>query len=226
MRDFSEEDYCQVMHGLLNERQWRLYAATEAKRRGTGGKWYSQITMGDWFGNEGHGKNNPAYYQREAETGHCIVAVAFYGHGREANDILYRAGAYTAQTSLTRDLHTLPLREEVLTAQTQPVESGKVLIRKEVVTVQREEQVVIEKRPIVTGNSSSASARCRKFGTSLIPCGEKCLMSKERGMSWCMATPENMMECGASGVHSRHQQGNPLLQQVMVPPCAPPGGTS
>src|ERR1700694_5858017 len=26
-----------VMHGVLNERQWRLYVATEAKRRGTGG---------------------------------------------------------------------------------------------------------------------------------------------------------------------------------------------
>jgi uncharacterized protein (TIGR02271 family) len=185
---------------------------TEAKRRGTGGDWYSQIIMDDWFGNEGHGKNNPAYYQREAETGHCIVAVASYGHGREANDILYRAGAYTVQTSLTRDLHTLPLREEVLTAQTQPVEIGEVLIREEITIERRqinpqntssgttgtlvelaagetiripmrEEQVVIEKRPpIITGSSSSASARCRKFGTSLIPCGEKCPMSKEREM--------------------------------------------
>src|SRR6266851_3864351 len=37
MIGFSQQDQYQVMHGLLNERQWRLYVATEAKRRGTGG---------------------------------------------------------------------------------------------------------------------------------------------------------------------------------------------
>ncbi len=37
MIDFSQEDQYKVMHGALNERQWRLYVATEAKRRGTGG---------------------------------------------------------------------------------------------------------------------------------------------------------------------------------------------
>ena len=37
MLDFSQEEQYQVMHGVLNERQWRLYVATEAKRRGPGG---------------------------------------------------------------------------------------------------------------------------------------------------------------------------------------------
>ena len=37
MIDFSQEEQYQVMHEVLNERQWRLYVATEAKRRGTGG---------------------------------------------------------------------------------------------------------------------------------------------------------------------------------------------
>jgi hypothetical protein len=37
MIDFSQQNQYKVMHGLLNERQWRLYVATEAKRRGTGG---------------------------------------------------------------------------------------------------------------------------------------------------------------------------------------------
>ena len=37
MRGFSQQDQYTVMHGMLNERQWRLYVATEAKRRGTGG---------------------------------------------------------------------------------------------------------------------------------------------------------------------------------------------
>jgi Rhodopirellula transposase DDE domain len=37
MIEFSQEDQYKVMHGALNERQWRLYVATEARRRGTGG---------------------------------------------------------------------------------------------------------------------------------------------------------------------------------------------
>src|SRR5258708_33994627 len=37
MIDYTQQDQYQVMHGVLNERQWRLYVATEAKRRGTGG---------------------------------------------------------------------------------------------------------------------------------------------------------------------------------------------
>lgn len=37
MIEFSQQDQYKMMHGLLNERQWRLYVATEAKRRGTGG---------------------------------------------------------------------------------------------------------------------------------------------------------------------------------------------
>jgi transposase len=37
MIEFSQQDQYKVMHGVLNERQWRLYVATEAKRRGTGG---------------------------------------------------------------------------------------------------------------------------------------------------------------------------------------------
>ena len=37
MIEFSRQDQYTVMHGVLNERQWRLYVATEAKRRGTGG---------------------------------------------------------------------------------------------------------------------------------------------------------------------------------------------
>ncbi len=102
------------------------------------------------------------YYQHEVDAGHVIVAVHSYSHSQQANDILYRSGAYTAQTSLTHDLHTIPLREEVLTAQTQPVEIGEVLIRKEViteektitVTVQREE-IVIERRKTAAQDTSS-----------------------------------------------------------------------
>src|SRR5260370_39765280 len=37
MIDYTQQDQYRVMHGVLNERQWRLYGATEAKRRGPGG---------------------------------------------------------------------------------------------------------------------------------------------------------------------------------------------
>src|SRR5258708_8773519 len=37
MIEFSQQEQYQVMHRVVNERQWRLYVATEAKRRGTGG---------------------------------------------------------------------------------------------------------------------------------------------------------------------------------------------
>src|SRR5258708_40298490 len=37
MIDYTQQDQYQVMHGVLNERQWRLYVATEAKRIGPGG---------------------------------------------------------------------------------------------------------------------------------------------------------------------------------------------
>src|SRR2546421_1096958 len=37
MIEFSQQDQYKVMHRVLNERQWRLYVATEAKRRGPGG---------------------------------------------------------------------------------------------------------------------------------------------------------------------------------------------
>ena len=97
------------------------------------------------------------YYQRESEAGRTIVAVRSSGHQQEASDILQRAGASTAQTSLTHDLHTVSLREEILTAQTQPVEVGAVFIRKEVVTEERtitvsvqREEVVIERRSLST----------------------------------------------------------------------------
>lgn len=140
-------------------RVWGQGAATGGFLETLRNKWSSQATeVGSISGSLvelGAPQEEADYYQHEAETGHYLVAVHSYGHSQKANDILYRAGAYTAQTSLTRDLHTVPLREEVLTAQTQPVEVGEVLIRKEIVTeektitvtVQREE-IVIERRQI------------------------------------------------------------------------------
>ncbi len=75
------------------------------------------------------------YYQHEVDAGRSVVAVRSYGHRQEVSDILFRAGAYTAQT--------------------QPVEVGEVFIRKEIVTEERtitvavqREEVVIERRSL------------------------------------------------------------------------------
>jgi uncharacterized protein (TIGR02271 family) len=96
----------------------------------------------------GEPQEDAEYYQHEAEAGRSVVAVHSYGHRQEASDILYRAGAYTAQTSLNHDPHTVPLREEVLTAQKQPVEIGEVFIRKEVVTEERTITVAVQREEI------------------------------------------------------------------------------
>ncbi|MGZ3625029.1 MAG: ISAzo13 family transposase, partial [Ktedonobacteraceae bacterium] len=37
MKELTQKDQYQLMKGWFNERQWRLYVATEAKRIGVGG---------------------------------------------------------------------------------------------------------------------------------------------------------------------------------------------
>lgn len=37
MEKLAQQDQYQLMNGWLNERQWRLYVASEARRIGTGG---------------------------------------------------------------------------------------------------------------------------------------------------------------------------------------------
>ncbi len=118
--------------------------------------------IADSLVNLGVPPEDAAYYQWEVEAGRSVVAVHSYGHQQEASDILHRSGAYTAQTSLTHDLHTVQLREEVLTAQTMPVEVGEVFIRKVAVTEERtitvtvqREEVVIEHRPLSTQGTPS-----------------------------------------------------------------------
>jgi len=116
-------------------------------------KWSGQATEAESISSSlvelGVPQEEANYYQREAEAGRSIVAVHSYGHQREASDILYRSGAYTAQTSRTHDLHTVPLREEVLTAQTRPVEVGEVFIRKEIVTEERTITVTVQREEVV-----------------------------------------------------------------------------
>jgi len=97
------------------------------------------------------------YYQQELETDRTIITVQSYGHQQEAHDILYRFGAYDANTDVSRvePVHTIQLREEVLQPLKHSVEVGEVIIRKVVVTEEktitvsiRREELVIERRAI------------------------------------------------------------------------------
>ncbi|HEY6409300.1 MAG TPA: YsnF/AvaK domain-containing protein [Ktedonobacteraceae bacterium] len=116
-------------------------------------KWSGQATepggIADSLETLGVTNEEADYYQREVEAGRSIVAVHSYGHQQEASDILHRAGAYDAQTSLTHDLHTVPMREEVLTPHTQFVEVGSVIIRKEVITEEKTITVSVQREEVV-----------------------------------------------------------------------------
>jgi uncharacterized protein (TIGR02271 family) len=112
------------------------------------------------------------YYQQEYEAGRSIVAVLADGRMQEVTDILARYGGYAAnqrfaqtadyastattgrQEAQTEGEQRVRLREEELRAQKQPVETGEVRLRKDVVTEQKSidvpvthEEVYIERRP-------------------------------------------------------------------------------
>jgi uncharacterized protein (TIGR02271 family) len=96
------------------------------------------------------------YYQREYDAGRTLVFVHSYGHQQKARDILYQFGAYNAQSYShgIKDERVVPIREEVLQANKQPVEVGEIYIRKVVVTEEKtitvpvmREEVIIERRP-------------------------------------------------------------------------------
>lgn len=96
------------------------------------------------------------YYQHEVEVGHIVVIVESYGHYQEARSILYRFGAYDASnlTSQALDDRVIPVREEQLRVHKQNVETGEIIVRKEIITEQKtitvpvtREELVIERRP-------------------------------------------------------------------------------
>ena len=125
-------------------------------------------------------EHEAAYYQGEFESGRTIVTVTAAGKADEATAILRRFGAYDMSTrpdaaavsapvatttaratgaAATRGVaargDTIEVKEERLHAETRPVETGEVRVRKEVhaetktieVPVEREE-VVIERTPV------------------------------------------------------------------------------
>jgi len=127
------------------------------------------------------------YYEGELKSGRTIVTVKADGRTDEAWAILHRQGAYNKQnmsaaatataTSATSSTstrgtaartsgeQTMQLHEEQLHANTVPVKTGEVHVRKEVVTENKtlhvpvtHEEVVIERRP-ASGHASSGQIR-------------------------------------------------------------------
>ena len=100
--------------------------------------------------------NEAAYYQNEVQAGRTMVLVEAHGHSQEASAILHRFGAYDASNSAQSNAkdRVIPLRQEILQVQKQWVDTGEVIIRKEVITEEKtftvpvtREELVIERRP-------------------------------------------------------------------------------
>jgi uncharacterized protein (TIGR02271 family) len=134
------------------------------RRSGTG------IT--DSLENLGLSEEEATFYNQEFENGRTIVTVNTSDRQQEAYDILRRNGAYdfssrsaqtanyastanyTSTTATDMGAQRVQLREEELRAQKQPVQTGEVGLRKEVVSEQQtidvpvtREEVYIERRP-------------------------------------------------------------------------------
>jgi uncharacterized protein (TIGR02271 family) len=121
-------------------------------------------TLPDELVDKGMSQDEANYYQQEFEAGHSVVIVEAYGHQQEARDILQRYGAYDASQAgiserpipheQTEGNRTIPVREEVLQTHKKLVETGEIVVRKEVITEEktitvpvRREELVIEHRP-------------------------------------------------------------------------------
>jgi uncharacterized protein (TIGR02271 family) len=129
---------------------------------------YSVRTSGRGISNSlenlGLSEQEATFYNREFEAGRTVVMVNATPRQQEAYTILRRNGGYdfntrTAQPgdsagTSTEGEQRLKLREEELRVQKQPVETGEVQLRKDVVTEQKSmdvpvthEEVYIERRP-------------------------------------------------------------------------------
>jgi uncharacterized protein (TIGR02271 family) len=153
----------------------QMYLPGEA--RSPGGFLDGLITK--WVGHENHesldaltdqgvSKSDVDYYQRELEAGRTVVVVQSYGHQQEAQEILNHFGAYNATSNPSRlqEVQRIPLREEVLQAQKQPVQIGEVSIRKVVVTEEKtitvpvmREEIVVERRNIPLNSPDQAASQ-------------------------------------------------------------------
>jgi Domain of unknown function (DUF2382) len=116
------------------------------------------------------------YYQQQVEAGRTIVVVESYGHQEEARTILYRYGAYDASNLVSQGTgdHIIPVREEELRVHKQIVETGEIIVHKEVITEEKtitvpvsREELVIERRPASTQTSDPSLYEGEKLSEAL-----------------------------------------------------------
>ena len=110
--------------------------------------------LADELVSKGMPEDEADYYQHELEAGRTVVAVESYGHQQEARDLLYRFGAYDVSSHATEDERVIPVREEELQVHKQVVQTGEIVVRKEIITQEKtitvpvtREELVIERRP-------------------------------------------------------------------------------
>lgn len=117
--------------------------------------------------------NEARFYNDEFTAGHTVVTVKAKDRQQEASDILQFNGAYDMHTpedqrntsQLIRnigDKHSLQLREEVLQAQKQWVQTSEIRISRRIITEEKtftvpvsREEVIIERVPLHTQPSTS-----------------------------------------------------------------------
>jgi uncharacterized protein (TIGR02271 family) len=104
---------------------------------------------------KGMSQDEAHYYQQEVEAGRFVVIIESPNRQQEARDILHRYGASDAHTRLEQieTERTIPVREEVLQVDKRVVETGEVVLRKEVITEEKtitvpvtREELIIERR--------------------------------------------------------------------------------
>jgi uncharacterized protein (TIGR02271 family) len=143
--DISVMGHATPAGGLLDRLVSKLMES-ETERR----TWYDQLVSKGMSQDEAH------YYQQEVEAGRFVVIVEASNRQQEARDILHRYGAYDAHTRVEQieTERTVPVREEVFQVDKQLVETGEVVLRKEVITEEKtitvpvtREELIIERRP-------------------------------------------------------------------------------
>ena len=107
------------------------------------------------------------YYQQQVEAGRTVLMVESYGHQQQARDILHHFGAYNvgSRPAQPDGDRIIPVREEELRVHKQAIETGEIVIRKEVITEEKtirvpvtREELVVERRPGSGHPSPSAQA--------------------------------------------------------------------
>jgi len=111
------------------------------------------------------------YYEGEVKAGRYVVTVHSPGRYQEAWSVLHGSGAYNHETAATARTaasgqQTVQVHEEELHARKQPVQTGEVRVRKDVITEQRtmevpvtREEVVIERHPVSGKTAPGAAIR-------------------------------------------------------------------